>query len=87
MVSRTYWTLTLDARSAVSVMAATNLSSNIGKPGGRHKRPSIQQHRDLLIDKQYHHKVEVSKKQILKQHLNDEYEQQIREYLSEQYND
>jgi hypothetical protein len=66
-------------------MAATNLISNHIKPEGRHKRPSIQQHRDLLYDKQYHHKVEVSKKQILKQHLNDEYEQQIREYLSEQY--
>jgi uncharacterized FlgJ-related protein len=66
------------------MVATANLSSNV-KPGGRHKRPSIQQHRDLLIDKQYHHKVEVSMKQILKQHLIDEYEQKIREYLSEQY--
>jgi hypothetical protein len=67
------------------MVVTANLSSD--KPaGGRHKRPSIQQHRDLLIDKQYHHKVEVSKKQILKQHLNEEYEQQIREYLSEQHN-
>ena len=75
---------TLECRDATEIVTivTTIPPSNIGKPGGRHKRPSIQQHRDLLIDKQYHHKVEVSKKQILKQHLNDEYEQQIREYLS-----
>jgi hypothetical protein len=61
-----------------------SLTSNIGKQGGRHKRPSIQQHKDLLLDKRYHHKAEVSKKQMIKQNLIEDYEQQIKEYLSEQ---
>jgi hypothetical protein len=61
----------------------TFMQGNKASNRHEHVRPSIQQHKDLLLDKRYHHKAEVSRRMLLKSQQDYDLQQQIKDYLNE----
>lgn len=47
------------------------------------KRPAIKQHKDLLLDKRYHHKQEASRKSRLNGQVERLYKLELKEFLRE----
>lgn len=49
-----------------------------------HKRPAIKQHKEMLLDKRYHHKAEASRKARNQGEVERLYQLELKEFLSEQ---